>query len=31
LGLEARCEDRHARDRASDHLQDGTAELIVRA
>ena len=31
LGLEAGCEDRHARDRPSDHLQDGTAELIVRA
>ena len=29
LGLEARCEDRYARDRASDHLQDGTAELTV--
>jgi len=29
VGLEARCEDRHPRDRASDHLQDGAAELIV--
>ena len=31
LGLEARREDRHRRDRASDHLQDGPAEVTVRA
>ena len=30
LGLEARRQDRYARDRRSHHLQNGTAELIVR-